>query len=143
VLLHGDFVPSNLVVTAPDQVTMLDPTLVRTAPPEEDLARFLAVLSSDTAFVPGIALPPVRRLRRALERDFRAAYGLPAGGSVLLELSLVKQLVLRWLRRREHSRLSGRSRAMAVRRALVDRHMAALVAESGRRLARYRREGAR
>lgn len=138
VLLHGDFVPSNLVVTGRDRLTMLDPTLARTAPPEEDLARFLAVLSSDSVFLPGIAVPWVRRLRRTLEQDFRSAYGLAPGPCVLLELRLLKQLLLRWLRRREHSRLAGRSGAMAVRRALLDRHMSALVAESAHRLAQGR-----
>lgn len=135
VLLHGDYVPSNLLLRPPADVVLLDPLLARTGPAVEDAARFLAVLSSDSVFLPGTVVPAVRRLRRSLEEAFRSAYGA-TGESDLLELRLLRQLLLRWLVRREHSRLRSVPPLLVARRAVIDRHMRDLVLESAGRLAR-------
>jgi aminoglycoside phosphotransferase (APT) family kinase protein len=131
VLLHGDYVPSNLIVRGTDEVVMIDPLLVDVGPAVDDVARFLTVLSSNSVFLPGAALPEVRRLRRSLEREFRRAYG--AGGE-LLELRLLHQHLLRWLRRRENSRLRRVPPLLAARNRLIDRHMRSLILETGARL---------
>jgi hypothetical protein len=91
------------------------------------------VLSSPSVFLPGVVLAPVRRLRQGLEREFLAAYGLDEP-SALLELRLLKQHLLRWLRRRENSRLRGLAPLMAARGRLIDLHMRALLRESAARL---------
>jgi aminoglycoside phosphotransferase (APT) family kinase protein len=133
-LLHGDYVPSNLIVRGADEVVMIDPLLADVGPTVDDLARFLTVLSSNSAFLPGVVLPPVRRLRRSLEAAFRAAYGI-GDADELLELRLLHQHLLRWLRRRENSRLRGVAPLLAARNRLIDRHMRALILESAARLA--------
>ena len=138
VLLHGDFVGVNLVLTGPDEVTMLDPSLVTVGLPEEDAARFLNLLATDSAFIPGAVQSSVRRLRHDLDRTFRAAYDPettePSTTAVLLELRLLRQYALRWCRRRQLSRLAGHAALMWGRRAVIDLHMRSLVLESGRRL---------
>ncbi|MBB3086893.1 phosphotransferase [Geodermatophilus sabuli] len=136
VLLHGDYVPNNLVVTDPDRVTMLDPLLVRVGLPEDDAARFLAIVSSDTAFVAGVAGPPIRWLRRHLESQFRLAYGETAAHPAILELRLLQQHVLRWRRRREFSTLTQYPTLMNARARVIDSHMRTVLRESGHRLAR-------
>lgn len=136
VLLHGDYVPSNLILKgdgAVDEVVMIDPLLAHTGPAVDDVARFLTVLSSPSVFLPGVVLAPVRRLRQGLEREFLTAYGLDEP-SALLELRLLKQHLLRWLRRRENSRLRGLAPLMAARGRLIDLHMRALLRESAARL---------
>ncbi|WP_324275669.1 phosphotransferase [Blastococcus brunescens] len=75
VVQHGDFAPVNLILTAADQVTIIDPSLVDVGLPEDDLARFLAILSAYSVFVPGQVVRPVRRFRWQLERAFRSGYG--------------------------------------------------------------------
>ncbi len=134
VLLHGDYVPNNLVLTDPDHVTMLDPLLRRVGLPEDDAARFLAIVSSDTAFVPGVLAHPVRWLRRHLEVRFRQAYGSTTAPSAVLELRLMQQHVLRWHRRHEFTTLTRYPVLMDARARLLDRHMQAVLRESGRRL---------
>jgi hypothetical protein len=133
-LLHGDYVPSNLLVRGTEEVVMIDPLLVDVGPVAEDLARFLTVLSSNSVFLPGAVLPPVRRLRRALEAEFRRAYGVE-DRDALLELRLLHQHLLRWLRRRENSRLRNVAPLLAARNRLIDRHMRSLILETGARLA--------
>jgi aminoglycoside phosphotransferase (APT) family kinase protein len=133
-LLHGDYVPSNLIVRGADEVVMIDPLLADVGPVVDDVARFLTVLSSNSVFLPGVVLRPVRRLRRSLEAEFRAAYGIGERDE-LLELRLLHQHLLRWLRRRENSRLRGAAPLLAARNRLIDRHMRALILESGARLA--------
>jgi hypothetical protein len=135
-LLHGDYVPSNLILADPDQVAMIDPVLARVGLPEDDLARFLAILASDTVFVPGLVVPPVGRLRRDLEQVFCRAYDPASPSTALLELRLIKQHALRWRRRRDWSKLARHSLVMRARQRVVDRHMRALLDESGQRLSR-------
>jgi hypothetical protein len=133
VLVHGDYVPSNLILTDDDHVSMIDPVLARVGLPEEDLARFLAVLSSDSTFVLGQSLRPLRRLRRELEETFRVAYG-PAATGTVMELCLIKQHALRWRRRRELSRLADHPFLMRARSRVIDGHMRGLLLEAGERL---------
>jgi aminoglycoside phosphotransferase (APT) family kinase protein len=141
VLLHGDYVGLNLILTQDDQVTLIDPVLASEGLPEDDVARFLTVLSSAPVFVPGAVLPPIRRLRQRLERTFLAQYG-DADQPVILELRLLHEHTLRWRRRREHSRLAGRERLMGARGRVIDLHMRGLLRESSDRLSHALSTGA-
>lgn len=133
VLLHGDYVGLNLILTKDDQVTMIDPLLASEGPPEDDVTRFLTVLSSAPVFLTGMAFPPASRLRQKLERTFLAAYG-DADQPAILELRLLRQHTWRWRRRRDHSRLAAHPRLMSARRRVIDHHMRGLLRESGERL---------
>lgn len=135
VAMHGDFAPNNLILMDADQVVMIDLSLVDVGLPEDDLARFLAVMSSYSVFIPGSVLPRVRRLRRELESAFRSGYGAAEMETAVMELRLLKQYALRWRRIRELSRLARYERAMRARQRMIDPHMRSLVKESARRLA--------
>ena len=137
VVQHGDFAPVNLILTAADQVTIIDPSLVDVGLPEDDLGRFLAILSAYSVFVPGHLVPPVRRIRWQMERAFRSGYGAAETDTAVMELRLLKQHVLRWRRRRDFSRLSRSRRLMHAREQAIDRHMRLLMAESARRLSGF------
>jgi aminoglycoside phosphotransferase (APT) family kinase protein len=135
VVMHGDFAPSNLILMDADQVVIIDPSLVDVGFPEDDLARFLAVMSSYSVFIPGLLLPRVRRLRRELESAFRSGYGAARTETAVMELRLLKQYALRWCRVREVSSLARYEQAMRGRQRVIDPHMRGLVTESARRLA--------
>jgi hypothetical protein len=143
VVQHGDFAPVNLIITAADQVTVIDPSLVDVGLPEDDLGRFLAILSAYSVFVPGSVVPPVRRIRWELERAFRSGYGPAETDTAVMELRLLKQQVLRWRRRRDFSRLSRSPRLMHAREQAIDRHMRLLMTESARRLSGFVHSGER
>jgi aminoglycoside phosphotransferase (APT) family kinase protein len=135
VLKHGDFVPSNLIVTGPGHLTLIDPVLHDVGLPEDDLARFLSVLSSETVFVAGAVVPGPARRRRDLEELFRATAGPTGNDPRLLELRLLGQYVVRWVRRRGLTRLPEHSLPARMRRRLVDTHMRQLLVEASQRLA--------
>ena len=62
VLKHGDFVPQQPHRDGPGRLTLIDQILHDVGLPEDDLARFLSALSSETVFVPGTVVPgPARR----------------------------------------------------------------------------------
>jgi aminoglycoside phosphotransferase (APT) family kinase protein len=138
-LLYGDFVPANLIVTPSGHIVGIDPVLQEVGMPEEDAVRFLAVVMSDTKFVSGLVLPSVRRTSRELQEAFLAGWSGQPVPSTLLEVRLMQALALRWLRRRELTRLrEGPARA---RRLLIDKFMAHLIAQAAQRLAQTSRAG--
>ena len=133
VLLHGDYVPDNLILPGRHRVVMIDPLLTDVGLPEDDLARFLAVVSSDPAFLPGAVALPVRAVRRSLEQRFRAGYGTTPVDPAVLELRVLRQLGVRWRRRREFSALTSPALVRA-RAHLVDVHMRTVLRETAARL---------
>jgi aminoglycoside phosphotransferase (APT) family kinase protein len=143
VVQHGDFAPVNLILTSADEVTIIDPSLADVGLPEDDLGRFLAILSAYSVFVPGRVVPPVRRIRWELERAFRSAYGQAETDTAVMELRLLKQQVLRWRRRRDFSRLSRSPQLMHARERAIDRHMRLLMTESAGRLSGFLDAGER
>jgi aminoglycoside phosphotransferase (APT) family kinase protein len=143
VVQHGDFAPVNLILTAADEVTIIDPSLVDVGLPEDDLGRFLAILSAYSVFVPGSVVRPVRRIRRELERAFRSGYGAPETDTAVMELRLLKQQALRWRRRRGFSRLTRWPQLMHARERAIDRHMRLLMTESAHRLSGFLDSGER
>ncbi|HVI30554.1 phosphotransferase [Phenylobacterium sp.] len=134
--LHGDFTPRNLILTSGDQVAMLDPLLDRVGLVEDDIAAFLAMMSSAPVFASGLALAPCRRVRVRLESAFMAEYGSGNFSPVILGLRLINEQVWRWVYRRGRLAGAGRSRLLGLRAALIDAQMAALLHESAAGLAR-------
>lgn len=132
-LLYGDFVPANLIVTPAKNIVGIDPVLQVVGLPEDDVARFLAVVVSDTCFMPGIVLPSVRRTSRDLQEAFLTGWSGRAVPATLLDLRLLQALALRWLRRRELTRM--REAPARARRLLVDAFMERVIVDSARRLA--------
>jgi hypothetical protein len=134
VLLYGDFVPANLIVTFSGDIVGIDPVLQELGLPEDDVARFLAVVVSDTRFVPGLVLPSVRRTSRDLQEAFLAGWSGKPTPSTLLEVRLLQALAMRWLRRRELTRL--RTAPARARRLLIDAFMRRVLGRCARHLAR-------
>src|SRR4030095_16378985 len=111
----------------------IDPVLQEVGLPEDDAGRFLAVVMSDTKFVPGLVQPSVRRTSGGLEEAFLAGWSGQSAPSTLLQVRLMQALALRWLRRRELTRL--REAPARARRLLIDKFMAQVIAQAGQRLA--------
>jgi aminoglycoside phosphotransferase (APT) family kinase protein len=131
-VLYGDFVPANLIVTASGHIVGIDPVLQETGLPEDDAARFLAVVMSDTKFVPGLVLPSVRRTGRELQEAFLSGWSGQPDPSPLLGVQLMQALSLRWLRRRELTRL--REAPAYARRLLIDQFMTHVIQQATRQL---------
>ncbi|WP_374471615.1 aminoglycoside phosphotransferase family protein [Phenylobacterium sp.] len=140
VLRHGDFVGANLIVSGPNSVTMIDPSLAECGLPDDDLARFLAHLSSTTSLMAGLAWPPAARLRRELEQAFLAAYGSTPNPPAVFEIRLLRQLLLRWARRTEHAMARASGTALRAQRLVVDLHMGRLLDRCAVRLRQALRE---
>ncbi|WP_374471616.1 phosphotransferase [Phenylobacterium sp.] len=130
VRLHGDFTPRNVLVTAPAQVAVIDPTLQVTGLAEDDPAAFLTLMSSAPVFAGGLVLPPLGAARRRLEATFLAGYGPDGLSPVVLPLRLIYEQMWRWAYRRRPG-AARRAGALADLRArLIDAQMSALLEES-------------
>lgn len=130
VLRHGDYVGANLIVTGPRNLTMIDPALSAVGLPEDDMARFLAHLSSTSVFMVGGILRPVAWLRRQLEDAFLAGYGPRLNPRPVLGLRLLRQHVLRWARRTEIAVAQARGPLLHGQRLVIDAHIRGLLQES-------------
>jgi aminoglycoside phosphotransferase (APT) family kinase protein len=126
VRLHGDFAPVNMILTGPGQVTGIDIGLDSVGAAEEDLARFLMMLMTEQLFLVDVA--PVRALRRRAEAVLLETYFGHSRTSVVLELHVMRQLCLRWLRRHV-TRIANRPSMSRVRTQVVDRTFRALLRE--------------
>ena len=131
-LLYGDFVPVNLIATPSNQIVGIDPALQEVGLPEEDAARFVTFLVSNTRLIPGLVLPSVRRTGRELQEAFLTGWSGQPTPSTLLELRLLDALTLRWIRRRELTRL--REAPARARRHVMDRFMESLMVKVADRL---------
>jgi aminoglycoside phosphotransferase (APT) family kinase protein len=131
-VLYGDFVPANLIVTSSGHIVGIDPVLQEVGLPDDDAARFLAVVMSDTKFVPGLVLPSVRRTGRELQQAFLQGWSGQPVPSTLLGVRLLQALSLRWLRRRELTRL--REAPAYARRLLIDQFMTHVIQQAARQL---------
>ena len=132
-LLYGDFVPANLIVTSSGHIVGIDPALQEVGLPEDDAARFLAFVMSDTKFIPSLALASVRRTGRELQEAFLAGWSGQPMPSTLLVVRLMETLSLRWLRRRELTRL--REAPARARRLLIDQFMTHVIMQAAWQLA--------
>jgi aminoglycoside phosphotransferase (APT) family kinase protein len=125
--LHGDFAPVNVIVDDSGGAYAIDVDHDRSGEPEQDLARYLTLLSSDRLFIAGCGAPGVERLRRRLEDALLDAYDAPRSAEIVLDLEVVEQLLRRWMTR------SG-ARSDGLRRKMIDRRFRTLLAERGERI---------
>ncbi len=133
VVLHGDFGPGNVLMAEDGSTVGLDPSLRETGPPEEDLVRFIALMSGSVRFAPELAAPPLRWFRRRLESQLLSAYYTDMAPPPLFELRLLHQLVRRWPRAREL--LQRRDPPLlSLRLRVLGAQMNLLMEDSGRRL---------
>jgi aminoglycoside phosphotransferase (APT) family kinase protein len=137
VRLHGDFGPGNVILADDGTTVGLDPALHDVGFPEDDLARFVALMSGSVRFAPELVMPPARRVRRRLETNLlRTYYGGP-GVPALFELRYLRQLASRWIRARELVQQTVTGSMLPVRLRIVGAQMTMLMNESADRLARH------
>jgi len=140
VRLHGDFVPTNILRTDDGCTVGLDPSLQTVGCPEDDLVRFVAIVSGRIQLAPEIVAPPFGRIRRELEGRLLGSYYDTSSPPPLFELKLLHQLCRRWCRLRELAQLReqrglGRTR-VRIRFEVLGRQMRLLMSDSERRLVR-------
>ena len=133
--LHGDFGPANILLEEGGTTVGLDASLHAVGYPEDDLVRFVAVMSGAIRLAPELVFFPVARVRRQLEdRLLRAYYQSPARPP-LFELRYLHQLARRWVRLRELAQQGGRHAALLhTRFTVVGMQMRLLMKDAERRL---------
>jgi aminoglycoside phosphotransferase (APT) family kinase protein len=133
VWLHGDFGRNNIILADDGSTVGIDVALDSVGPPEEDLVRFVAVMSGAIQFAPGVFAPPVAWLRRRLEAQLLDSYYGTRSHPPLFELRLLHQLALRWLRLRQFAR-SQRPPVRTVKLGAIEAQIHQLMRESSHRL---------
>lgn len=131
--LHGDFAPVNVIVDERGFATGIDASLDRIGPPEEDLARFLAMFSTERRFLAAQSVDAVQRLRSRAEGALLDAYFGRVPNAALLEVHRIDALAARWVRR-QAARMRGRAAFSAVRARAVDSYFRKLLLDRARRL---------
>jgi aminoglycoside phosphotransferase (APT) family kinase protein len=117
--LHGDFAPVNFILRPTGRLVGIDLGLRSVSLVERDLARFIAMLSTDRPFMWPHAVP-LERFRRSLIGALMDGYGDTGSDPVVLQLTLVDELLRRWTRR--HTFCQGSNgRASAARYVLGKR----------------------
>jgi len=133
VWLHGDFGPANILLTG-DSVVGIDASLDTVGQPEEDLVRFVALVSGIIRLAPEVAAPPFARVRRELEtRLLRSYYGTDTWPA-LFELRHLHQLTRRWCRLRELAQQHERSALVRPKLTVITRQVQLLMLDGERRL---------
>ena len=135
VRLHGDFGPANILLEGDGTTVGLDASLHAVGYPEDDLVRFVALVSGVIRLAPELVFSPVARVRRQLEdRLLRAYYQSPARPP-LFELRYLHQLARRWVRLRELAQQGGPHAALLhTRFTVVGKQMRMLMEDAERRL---------
>jgi hypothetical protein len=136
VWLHGDFYPTNIILADDGSIVGIDPALDTVGAPEEDLARFVSVMSGGTWFAPEVLAPPISWIRRRLETQLLEGYYGTTRYPPLFELRLLVQLVHRWLHACELARQHERRRLLPARMRVVHAQFRLLMEQSARRLER-------
>ena len=127
VVLHGDYAPENILMSA-SGVYCLEPDLSERSWPEYDVARFVLMLFDAPMFVMGVDVPAVQRLRRRAASTFLDAYYRGRSRPELLRIIMLDSLASRWATR--HTDLVEREpRLMRTRDALLRRHFSKLLTE--------------
>ncbi|CAN5800791.1 hypothetical protein BH24ACT15_BH24ACT15_36310 [soil metagenome] len=134
VLLHGDFGPGNTLLADDGSTVGLDPALLTVGPPEDDLVRFIALMSGSVRFAPELVAPPAHSIRRKLETQLLRSYYGERPRPAVFELRYLHQLARRWLRSRELAQQSD-PRFLSLRLRIISAQMRLLMNESERRLA--------
>jgi aminoglycoside phosphotransferase (APT) family kinase protein len=97
--LHGDFAPVNFIVAPEGELVGIDLGHCSVSTVERDLARFIAMLSTDRPFLIGSHAVPLERYRRSMIAALMHGYGERRSNPVVLQLVLVDELARRWTRR--------------------------------------------
>jgi len=134
VRLHGDFGPANILLTADGSTVGLDASLSSIGYPEEDLVRFVVLVSGVIRLAPETVAPPVARVRRRLENQLLHAYYQAPVRPLLFELRYLHQLARRWVRLRELSQQGKRRGLLRARLGVIGMQMRLLMADTERRL---------
>jgi aminoglycoside phosphotransferase (APT) family kinase protein len=134
VRLHGDFGPANILLANDGSTVGLDAALSAVGTPEDDLVRFVALVSGVIRFAPEIVAPPVARIRRRLESRLLQTYYRAPTRPPLFELKYIHQLARRWCRLRELAEQHQQNAFLPMRLRVIGAQMRRLMAESERRL---------
>lgn len=133
--LHGDFGPANILLEEDGTTVGLDASLEVVGYPEDDLVRFVALVSGVIRLAPELVVPPVARIRRRLEDRLLRAYYQNPTCPPLFELRYLHQLARRWVRLRELAEQGGRHSALLrARFRVVGMQMRMLMEDAERRL---------
>jgi aminoglycoside phosphotransferase (APT) family kinase protein len=134
VRLHGDFGPANILLAEDGSTVGLDAALSAVGTPEDDLVRFVALVSGAIRFAPEIAVPPFAGIRRRLEDRLLHSYYQAPACPPLFEIKYLHQLARRWCRLRELAQQHGQNALLPTRLQVIGAQMRRLMSESERRL---------
>ena len=134
VWLHGDFGPSNILLVPDGTVVGVDASLDTVGQPEDDLVRFVALVSGVIRLAPEVALPPFSRVRRELESRLLRSYYENDSWPPLFELRYLHQLARRWCRLRELAQQHERSVLVRPKLVVITRQVRVLMLDAERRL---------
>ncbi len=134
VWLHGDFGPGNILLADDGSTVGLDPALHTVGHPEDDVVRFIALMSGSIRFAPEVLARPAARFRRRLETQLLRSYYGSQTYPPLFELRYLHQLARRWCRSRELVQQNERRMLVPMRLQVVGAQMCLLMEESSRRL---------
>lgn len=136
VWLHGDFGPANIILEEDGSTVGLDAALHTVGLPEDDLVRFVALVSGVIRLAPEIVAPPVARIRRELENRLLRTYYQAPTWPPLFELRYLHQLARRWCRLRELAQQHEQNALLPTRLRVIGHQMRLLMVDSERRLVR-------
>ena len=134
VRLHGDFGPANILLAKDGTTVGLDAALSAVGDPEDDLVRFVALVSGAIRFAPGIVALPIARVRRQLENRLLQTYYQTPARPPLFELRYIHQLARRWCRLRELAQQHEQNAVLPTKLKVIGAQMRQLMSESERRL---------
>lgn len=134
--LHGDFGPANILLEADGSTVCLDASLADVGYPEDDLVRFVVLVSGVIRLAPELVVRPVSRVRRRLEDQLLGAYYQNPSRPPLFELRYLHQLARRWCRVRELAQQRERQTMLRTRFAVIGMQMRLLMKDTERRLVR-------
>jgi hypothetical protein len=134
VRLHGDFGPANILLAKDGTTVGLDAALSAVGDPEDDLVRFVALVSGAIRFAPGIVAFPIARVRRRLENVLLQTYYQTPARPPLFELRYIHQLARRWCRLRELAQQHEQNAVLPTKLKVIGAQMRQLMSESERRL---------
>lgn len=134
VRLHGDFGPSNILLAGDGSTVGIDAALSTVGAPEDDLVRFVALVSGAIRFAPGLVASPVVRGRQHLEERLLQTYYQAPARPLLFELRYLHQLARRWCRLRELAEQHGQKAVLSTRLRVIGAQVRQLMSESERRL---------
>jgi aminoglycoside phosphotransferase (APT) family kinase protein len=136
VWLHGDFGPANILLAEDGSTVGLDNALSAVGLPEDDLVRFVALVSGVIRLAPEVVAPPFAHIRRRLEDQLLSSYYQAAPWPPLFELKYLHQLARRWCRLRELAQQHERNALLSARLRVIGAQMRLLMTDSERRLVR-------